>query len=173
MILPERIVLVGFMGSGKSTVGRRLADRIGYRFADTDTVIESSEKASVSEIFELKGEGAFRELEHRAILGLLGQTEIIIATGGGAFAQPASADAILEGAFAIHLDCSFAVAFDRVAGRGGRPLVEKGRSAVEALFAERKDKYSRAHATVDTSDRSPDDVVSHILLLLAPSSPVH
>ena len=83
MILPERIVLVGFMGSGKSTVGRRLADRIGYRFADTDTVIESSEKASVSEIFELKGEGAFRELEHRAILGLLGQTEIIIATGGG------------------------------------------------------------------------------------------
>ena len=166
MNLPPRIALVGFMGSGKSTVGRILADRIGYRFVDSDEEIESRAQAKVSEIFRLRGEAYFRELEEEAIRHLLEADGRVIATGGGAFAQPACAEALLTRAFTVHLDCDFAEAFRRVAGLGGRPLVDRGETQARALYAERKDKYSRAHVTVDTTRRSPDDVSTEVLRLM-------
>ncbi len=166
MNLPSRIALVGFMGSGKSTAGRILAARIGYRFVDTDDEIESRARAKVSEIFRLQGEAFFRNLEEQAIRDLLEADGRVIATGGGAFAQEACAEALLARAFTVHLKCDFAEAFRRVADLGGRPLVDRGEIQARALYAERKDKYSRAHVTVDTTHRSPDDVAAEVLRLL-------
>lgn len=169
MSLPPRIALVGFMGSGKSTVGRILADHTGYRFFDTDETIEAQAKAKVSEIFRLRGEAAFREMEREAIRDLLQTEGSIIATGGGAFAQPECAEDLLARAFTVHLNCDFSEAFRRIAGICGRPLIEKGETEAQALFAERKDKYSRAHAVVDTTHRTPDEVATDVLRLLPQS----
>ena len=91
----------------------------------------------------------------------------MIATGGGAFVQPACADEILGRAFTVHLSCDFTEAFRRAAIQGGRPLVDQGETGVASLYAERKDKYSRAHATVDTTNRSPEEVVTGVLRLLS------
>jgi shikimate kinase len=90
----------------------------------------------------------------------------VIATGGGAFARASCAEDLLARAFTIHLSCEFAEAFRRAALQGGRPLVLKGEADVASLYAERKDKYSRAHATVDTTSLSPEDVVQGVLRLL-------
>ena len=91
---------------------------------------------------------------------------MVIATGGGAFAQAGCADEILGRAFTVHLACDFEQAWARVAGRTGRPLAERGESAMKALYAERKDKYSRAHAVIDTTRLPPDEVVAELLRLL-------
>ena len=168
MSLPARIALVGFMGSGKSTVGRILARRTGYLFVDSDDEIESRAQTRIGEIFRLRGEAFFRELERKTIKDLLLVEGRVIATGGGAFAQPACAEDLLARAFTVHLNCDFAEAFRRVAGSGARPLVEKGEIEAKALYAERKDKYSRAHATVDTTHRSQDEVATDVLRLLPP-----
>jgi shikimate kinase len=166
LILPPRIALVGFMGSGKTTVGRLLAERIGYHFVDSDDEIESRAGLRVGDIFRLHGEAFFRELEEGAVRHVLQASDRVVATGGGAFAQPACAEAILARSFTVHLDCDFTEAFRRATLQGGRPLVEKGETDVASLYAERKDKYSRAHATVDTTRLSPEEVVQRVLDLL-------
>lgn len=154
------------MGSGKTTVGRLLAERMGYLFVDSDDEIESRARARVSEIFRRHGEAFFRDLEERAIRDLLQGSGRVIATGGGAFAQSGCAEELLARAFTVHLSCDFAEAWRRVATQGGRPLKDIGEMDVASLYAERKDKYSRAHATVDTTNRSPDEVVTDVLRLL-------
>lgn len=154
------------MGSGKSTVGRLLAVRLGYRFRDADDRIVEMAGETVAEIFENRGEEAFRKIEGRAIDELLTEQSVVIATGGGAFAQAGCGEAILSRAFTIHLACDFEQAWARVGGRTGRPLAGRGESAMRALYADRKDKYSRAHAVIDTTRLSPDEVVAELLRLL-------
>lgn len=163
---PARIALVGFMGSGKTTVGRALAKRLGYDFLDSDDEIESRSGLRVADIFRLRGEAFFRELEADAVRHILQASGRVLATGGGAFVQPACADEILARAFTVHLSCDFTEAFRRAALQGGRPLVDRGEADAASLYAERKDKYSRAHATVDTTNRSPEEVVTGVLRLL-------
>lgn len=162
---PARIALVGFMGSGKTTVGRLLAERLGYDFVDSDDEIVSRSGLSVGDLFRLHGEAFFRELETDAVRRLLQASGRVLATGGGAFVQPACAEEILSRAFTVHLSCDFSEAFRRAASQGGRPLVDRGETEVASLYAERKDKYSRAHAAVDTTNRSPEEVVTDLLRL--------
>lgn len=154
------------MGSGKSTVGPLLARRIEYEFVDADTEIEARAKARIDEIFRTQGEAAFRDLEARVIADLLGPARRVIAAGGGAFTHPPSARDLLSRSFTVHLGCDFAEAFRRAGPAGVRPLLASGETGARALYEERKDKYSRAHVTVDTTRRSPDQVVSDILRLL-------
>jgi len=163
---PTRISLVGFMGSGKSTVGRLLADRIGHRYIDSDEAIEARAKAPITEIFRDQGEAAFRALERETIAALLDEETCVIATGGGAFAQDSCAEDLLARSFTVHLRCELSEALRRAAAPGGRPLLERRESEVAALYAERKDKYARAQVTVETTHRSPDEVVADILRLL-------
>ncbi|MEO8359736.1 MAG: shikimate kinase [Vicinamibacteria bacterium] len=163
MSLPSRIALVGFMGSGKSTVGRLLAAQAGYAFVDTDEEIEARQKAKIGDIFRIQGEAAFRAMEAETIHRLLSLEAMVIATGGGTFAQSACAEDLLARAVTVHLSCDFAEAFARVADQGGRPLVERGIVEAEALYTERKAKYARSHVTVDTTRRSPDQVAADIL----------
>ena len=169
MIRPARIALVGFMGSGKTTVGRLLAARMGFLFVDSDDEIEARAQATVSDIFRLHGEAFFRDLEEGAIRDLLQGEGRVISTGGGAFAQPRCAEHLLSRAFTIHLSCDLKESLRRAKVSGARPLLERSEAEVEALYAERKDKYARAHLNVDTTRRSPQGVVDEVLLRLLPS----
>ena len=131
---PERgpIVLVGMMGAGKSTVGRRLAARLGLSFVDADEEIEAAAGMTVSEIFERYGEAHFRDGERRVIARLMDGAPKVIATGGGAFMQEETRRLILDNATAIWLDADIDVLVDRVARRDSRPLL-KGRDARAVL----------------------------------------
>lgn len=154
------------MGSGKSTIGPLLAARLAYGFVDLDREIEARTGATVSETFATGGEAAFRELEGQLLVELLGGDRLVLATGGGAFAQPKGARSLLERSFVVHLDCDFSEACRRATAQGGRPLLEKGPAVAAELYAERKDKYARANVTVDTTQRSPEEVVTEIARLL-------
>jgi shikimate kinase len=151
------------MGSGKSTAGRLLAERTGRAFVDTDDEIERETGSTVHDLFRSSGETAFRDLEAAAIRRVLGLEGVILATGGGAFVQDDLARELLAGALVVHLACDFDEAFERARNQGGRPLVEKGRFETAGLYAGRKGKYARAHVTVDTTRRSPAEVVDAIL----------
>lgn len=126
------IVLIGLMGAGKSTVGRRLAHRMRLPFVDADTEIETAAGMTISDIFERFGEPHFRDGERRVIARLIDGTPKVIATGGGAFLNEATRALILEHALAIWLDAEPAVLAERVRKRDHRPLL-RGRDAEEVL----------------------------------------
>ncbi len=126
------VVLVGLMGVGKSTIGRRLALRLGLPFADADTEIETASGMAVSEIFERYGEPHFRDGERRVIARLIEGPAKVIATGGGAFVNADTRALILARTVAVWLDADLPTLLDRVARRETRPLL-KGRDPAEVL----------------------------------------
>lgn len=150
------IVLVGMMGSGKSTVGRRLAARLGLPFVDADEEIENAAGLSIAEIFARYGEEHFRDGERRVITRLIDGPRCVIATGGGAFAQDATRAAILARGLAIWLDVPIPVLVERVSRRNHRPLLH-GRNPTEVitdLMEKRGPAYAQAHLRV-RCDASP------------------
>lgn len=152
------IVLVGLMGVGKSTVGRRLAGRLRLPFADADTEIESAAGMTVSEIFEKFGEPYFRDGERRVIQRLVDGRPKVIATGGGAFINDETRALILDQAIAIWLDAPIKVLADRVRRRDTRPLL-RGRDAGEVLTElarVRNPIYAEAPIRI-ASDQAPHD----------------
>ena len=158
------IVLVGFMGSGKTTVGRRLAQHLNLPFVDLDDRIEAAEGRAISDIFAHDGEPAFRDLEHRE-LGLALAGEGVLALGGGAYVQPRNRDLLRGQAKVIWLDVPFERALRRVSGAGHRPLAKDPVKFAE-LFEARRAAYAQAdHAIPITSD-DPADAVAAILPLL-------
>lgn len=133
VVLSERpIVLVGLMGVGKSTIGRRLAQRLGIPFVDADHEIEQAAGLSVAEIFERFGETHFRDGERRVIARLVDGRAKVIATGGGAFMNDQTRALILEQATAVWIDADLDIIAERVSRRDNRPLL-KGRNAREVL----------------------------------------
>lgn len=155
-ILERSILLVGMMGSGKSTVGRRLAARLGLPFYDADEEIEKAAGLTISEIFERYGEAHFRDGERRVIARLIEGPRCVIATGGGAFAQDATRAAILARGLAIWLDVPIPVLVERVSRRNHRPLLH-GRDPVQVitdLMDKRAPAYAEAHLRV-CCDASP------------------
>jgi shikimate kinase len=140
------IVLVGMMGVGKSTVGRRLAARLGLAFVDADEEIEKAAGMTVTEIFERYGEAHFRDGERRVIARLMDGAPRVIATGGGAFMQDDTRALILSHAVAVWLDADIDILVDRVSRREGRPLL-KGkdpRIVLSELAAVRNPVYAQA-----------------------------
>lgn len=162
---PDRVVLVGFMGAGKSTIGRRLARRLGFAFVDLDQRIEARAGRKIAAVFQEQGEAAFRELELEEARAVAALTRVVVATGGGAFAQDATRDALQQGAFTVWLQCSLGTALRRVPRDGSRPLAGN-RDIMRALLAEREPSYRRADVAVDTSRRAPREVVERIVELL-------
>lgn len=145
---PKRgpIVLIGMMGVGKSTVGRRLAARLGLAFVDADEEIEKAAGMTISEMFERYGEAYFRDGERRVIARLMDGEPKVIATGGGAFIQDETRALILDHATAIWLDADIDILVDRVSRREGRPLL-KGkdpRAVLTDLAAQRNPVYALA-----------------------------
>ncbi|MGL4314310.1 MAG: shikimate kinase [Sphingomonas sp.] len=152
------IVLVGMMGAGKSTVGRRLAARLKRPFADADDAIEAAAGMTIAEIFERYGEAHFRDGERRVIARLLSGPPLVLATGGGAFAQDDTRAEILAHAIAIWIDVPVPVLVDRVSRRDHRPLLhgKDARVVIEDLLAKRGAAYAQAQLHI-VSDRGPHE----------------
>ena len=158
------IVLIGFMGAGKTTVGRLLADRLGLPFLDSDEVVETSEGLSVRELFELRGEAGFRRIEAATIIGLLDGPEVVLAVGGGALATP-EVRAALVGNQVVLLDVAFEEALERVEDDPGRPMLHQ--PGLSGLYDRRQDAYrAAAEVAVPVSGRSPREVVDDVLAAL-------
>ncbi|HEY7262715.1 MAG TPA: shikimate kinase [Trebonia sp.] len=158
------IVLVGFMGAGKSTVGRLLAAKLGLPFTDSDQVIEERAGKPIRRIFADEGEPAFRDLEHAVIGGLLAGPDAVLALGGGAAGHPATR-ALLARVPVVYLRVGYAEALARVGGDQGRPML--ARPGVQALHAEREAVYaSVATVTVETDGRAPEEIVLEVLASL-------
>lgn len=163
------VYLAGFMGSGKTTVARILADRLGWDFIDLDAEIEAVEQVTVAQLFEMRGEQEFRRLETEMLRGVVRRVECgvpaVIALGGGAFVQPLNTQ-LLEGhGISIWLDCSFEKVTERIreTEAAARPLT-RDPHAFRRLFEERREAYSRATYRVD-ADCDVDGAVAQILAL--------
>lgn len=167
------IVLVGLMGSGKTSVGRRLAKRLDMRFVDADEEIEAAAHMTIPEIFARHGEAYFRNGEHRVIARVLAEGPVVLATGGGAFMNEATRLAIAQNGISIWLKAELTVLIERVMRRpaGDRPmLTQGGRSAEENmanLMQVRYPIYALADVTVETRDVSHEVVVDEVLEALA------
>lgn len=158
------IVLIGFMGAGKTTVGRLLATRLGWEFIDSDAVIEDSEELSVADIFEGYGEAGFRRIEAETITGLLQGPEAVLALGGGALTSVEVRQA-LSGHRVVLLEVALAEALERVASDPGRPMLHK--PDLSELYTGRQEAYrDAAEAVVAVSGRSPREVVADVLAAL-------
>ncbi len=146
------IYITGFMGSGKTTVGRIVAERLGWDFVDLDTDIEERERETVANIFATRGEAEFRRIETDAIKRWLRKIECgiptVIALGGGAFVQSANYEILGNNGVSVWLDCSLDVVEARIADADGRPLA-RDKEAFRKLYAERRVLYGRADYRVN------------------------
>ncbi len=163
--LSKPLVLVGLMGAGKTTVGRRLAARLSLPFVDADAEIEAAAGRTVSEIFADFGEAEFRKGEREVITRLLRSQPLILATGGGAFMDPLTRDRIKDIGWSIWLKADVAVLVDRVKRRNTRPLLKTGDPKVilEKLAAERYPVYAEADITIESCGGPHEKVVDLII----------
>jgi len=155
------LVLVGMMGAGKTTVGRRVASRLGRQFLDSDEEIEKAAQMSVPEIFEQRGEPEFRAGETRVIARVLKQQGVVLATGGGAFINAETRALVKAEAVSVWLRAEVDILFERVSRRSNRPLLKTAnpRATLEKLIEERYPIYAEADVTVVSRD-VPQDVVA-------------
>jgi len=159
------VVLVGFMGSGKTSVGRLLARRLGYGFEDMDRRIEERAGRTIAEIFRDDGEEAFREREREDALVLSRLRDRVVAAGGGAFTRPETRALLQEGALTVWLRCDLDRILARVPADGSRPLAGN-RDIMRALLAEREPFYRMADVAVDASSGTPREVADRIVGLI-------
>ena len=160
------VYLVGFMASGKTTIGRLLAERLGWPFSDLDQEIEAAERCSVADLVEARGEEEFRRIEVRTLAIHVRQIEagrpLVLAVGGGAFIDPASRDAMLGNGVAVWLDCPFEIVERRVGWPSTRPLA-RDPERFAALYRERQPAYSLADVRIAIHSDDPAAAVDAIL----------
>jgi shikimate kinase len=159
------LVLVGMMGAGKTTVGRRLANRLGRRFIDSDEEVEKAAGMSIEDIFKLRGEDDFRAGEVKVIARLLKEGEIVLGTGGGAFINPETRTLVKSAAVSVWIKADFEVLFQRVSRRTNRPLLKTGnpRETLRALMDHRYPIYAEADLTVVSRDVPQDQVANEVI----------
>ncbi len=161
----RNIVLIGFMGAGKTEVGQRLSEVLRRPFVDTDKIVEEAAGATIETIFETLGEDKFRELETDAIKSLSHIRGEVIATGGGAIAREENAKMLKQDGFVVYLYARPEVLFQRIANGTGRPLADRmnGQADMEVLLMQRDPLYRQtADLIVDTSDQTADAVEHEI-----------
>jgi len=163
--LDRGIVLIGLMGAGKSSVGRRLAKRLDLPFSDADQEIEKAADCTIEEIFARHGEAAFRAGERRVIGRLLDGPPQVLATGGGAFMDRETRAAISEKGISIWLRADLDVLLERVLRRDNRPLLKQGdpEQILRRLMAERDPVYAQADLTATSGQGPHEDVVEDIV----------
>lgn len=167
--LDRSIVLIGLMGVGKSTIGRRLAERLKLPFVDSDEEIQKAAGMSVGRLFETYGETHFRDGERRVIARLIDEKIKIIATGGGAFVDDETRKLILEKATAIWLDADLEVLTERVSRRNTRPLLrgKDPKTVLSELATQRNPLYSQAQLRIQSDAGAHEETVDRILKALA------
>ncbi len=172
---PASIVLIGPMGSGKTTVGRALADREHMNHLDLDEMIVAARGLTIGEIFEAEGEPGFRTLEHEALSSALARGPAVVSTGGGVVTVESNRDLLGgSGALIVWLDASVEVLTRRVDGDATRPLLagDYVEGALRAIVAERADWYNEvADLRIDTSEATVEDCVDLIVAASAPDAP--
>ncbi|MEZ5691873.1 MAG: shikimate kinase [Rickettsiales bacterium] len=163
--ISKPVVLVGLMGAGKSTVGRRLAASLGIQFIDSDNEIVEAAGCSISDIFESYGEEIFRDLEQRVISRLISSEPCIIATGGGAFIQPHIREIIKNNSTSVWLRAGFEILLERVSRKDNRPLLKTGdkNEILKKLMQQRYPIYEKADITVDSDTGTHESVVVGII----------
>lgn len=166
--MPENrrnIILGGFMATGKSSVGRRLAIVLGYDFLDLDTLIAAEAGMPISQIFATQGESAFRSLESRMVARVAGRTGCVVATGGGTIVNPRNLEALRRSGVVVVLTADADTIVDRLGSTEDRPMLWGGdrRERVRLLLEQRADAYAQADLIVDASAHTIDHVVNHIL----------
>ncbi len=162
------VVLVGLMGAGKTSVGRRLASRLDLAFVDADTEIEKAAGCPIEDIFEMHGEAAFRDGERRVLARLLDEPVQVIATGGGAFIDADTRAAIAAKGTAVWLRASLATLLARTARRDDRPLLkdQDPEAVLRNLMDARYPIYAEAPIVVDADDGSVDATVARVVTAL-------
>jgi shikimate kinase len=168
--VPRRtIVLVGLMGAGKTKIGRRLALRLGLPFFDSDQEIEAAAGETIDEIFANRGERIFRDGERRVIARLLAGPVHVLATGGGAFMDPLTREAIRRRGVSLWLRADLDILVQRVSRRNNRPLLNAGdpRAILAELIERRHPIYGEAAVTIDSGEGSPEMTVNRAIAALA------
>lgn len=164
-VLPN-IVLIGFMGCGKSSVGRRLASLTGHRFLDSDELVIQSENCSIAEIFAKGGEEPFREAESKVLNDLIGVVGVVLATGGGAILREANRSTLHRIGVVAWLDAEPDILFERATRSNRRPLLqtENPRKSFDELLAARREVYeAAADFRFDSTRFGHDDVAKRLL----------
>ena len=163
--LKRTVVLVGLMGAGKTTIGRRLASKLDVDFIDSDDEIEKAAGCSIPDIFEKYGEDEFREGERKIIKRLMTQTPCVLATGGGAFMNADSRKVIAENGLSVWLKAEIGTLLRRVSKRKNRPLLRQGdpKKIMAKLIDERYPVYAEADITVGSAEGPHDVVVQKIV----------
>src|ERR1700753_476720 len=166
--LKRTVALVGMMGAGKSSLGRRLAARLGVEFRDADTEIETAAGCSINEIFSRFGEPAFRAGERKVIARLLGMPPHVLATGGGAYIDDETRARIKNEAVSVWINVPLSVLVERVGRRDTRPMLKDGDPAeiMTRLFNEREPIYAEADLTVNSEDGPHQHAVERIVKML-------
>jgi shikimate kinase len=164
--LTQTVVLVGLMGAGKSTVGRRLADRLGVRFVDSDSEIEIAADLTIPEIFERFDEQYFRDGERRVIARLLEDKPCVLATGGGAFLASENRKMISEGGVSVWIKADLETLWERVKDKSTRPLLKGAnpKGILSTLLKERYPFYGEADIVVNSAAGDPHEIVVNAIV---------
>jgi shikimate kinase len=162
----QNLALVGFMGTGKSAVGRLAAESLQFAFVDTDELIEAQSGMSIEEIFKNQGEAAFRQLEHGMVRNLEQRQKTVIATGGGLIIDPANLASLKTHALVVCLWASPEIIWERVQEQTHRPLLQTADplGKIRELFAVRDPLYRQADVLIQTGLRSPKEVAQQVLI---------
>lgn len=163
--MSNNIVLVGMMGSGKTTIGSFLAKKLDFKFTDIDDIIEREEKKSINELFDLYGEGVFRNLETDAIKRFSKYKSQVISTGGGAILKHENIEALKENGILIYLKATPKELFERVKMDESRPLLQTPNplKTLEEILKNRQEYYEMADITIDTEDKASFEIVNEII----------
>lgn len=168
LVLPKSLVLVGMMGAGKSSIGWRLAKKLGIPFHDSDQEVERAAGCTVADIFETWGEKAFKDAERRVVKRLLGEGVQVISTGDGAFIDPETRELIKNHAISLWLRANPDILYERVTRRDTRPILFEGdpRKILEDMVEKRYPIYGEADLIVDSNDDAHEATVNRLIQVL-------
>ncbi len=164
----DRIILTGFMGTGKTEVGKQLATRLDFQFLDTDEMVEKDSGKQITAIFEKEGEAFFRQQEKKMVKKALDKEKVVVSTGGGAVMDPENLSLFKEKGVLIALSAPPELVLQRVQKMQNRPLLKQKDQleAIKNLLSHRSPYYRQADTIIDTSEKSIDDVIKEILKFL-------
>ncbi len=161
----KTIVLIGMMGSGKTTIGKLLGEKLNLKSIDIDILIEQNEKRTISDIFQNNGEKYFRNLEKETIQSIFEDKNLVISLGGGAFEDEITQELLLKNSTIIYLKTSPQIILERIKNNTNRPLLKNQMTVekIQSIISKRQKNYKLANITILTNNKNPDKIVEEIL----------